>query len=312
MNNNGTHFDSTIVEDNQNELVKCNKKPYLVVFAGKDRGKRYPIDEKLKFIGRGQELDIAIDDERISRVHSSIENKNGKIIVTDCSSTNGTFIDGTKINTIVLSTTAILQIGRTAMKLEFKSDSEILYEDNLLLMATRDGLTRLYNRAYFMQRAKEELVFALRLEAPLGVVLMDIDHFKLVNDTHGHLAGDYILQQIGTLIASSVREVDLAGRYGGEEFVVLLRSNVSKSGMQKFGERLRKTIEKHTFLFNKIHIPITISLGYYFGSGARLPNLSDILDRADQALYTAKQSGRNRVEAWKKADIQKTLLVNNP
>ena len=126
--------------------------------------------------------------------------------------------------------------------------------------ALRDGLTKAFNKKYFTDRLESEFTFATRHESPLALVLFDIDHFKKVNDTHGHQAGDYVLSEISTLLTGALRAEDVFARYGGEEFAVICRgSDIAQA--QVVGERLRKAVEAHRFVYEGTHIPVTISVG---------------------------------------------------
>jgi diguanylate cyclase (GGDEF)-like protein len=126
--------------------------------------------------------------------------------------------------------------------------------------------------------------------------MLDIDLFKNVNDTFGHQAGDYVIHQLSVLISKEKRTEDLFGRYGGEEFIVLLRGDLNAEGANIFCERVRNTIENYKFQFDDKKIPVTVSLGFCLENGKDIKSLDDLILRADQALYRAKQNGRNRVE----------------
>jgi len=126
--------------------------------------------------------------------------------------------------------------------------------------------------------------------------MMDLDHFKLVNDTYGHQAGDYVLSQFASLIVKRIRGEDLFGRYGGEEFVVLMRGAMEPPGAQIFCERVRSTVEQYKFNFNGKDIPVTVSIGVTLRNGGEVKSLEELIQLADKALYKAKNAGRNRVE----------------
>ncbi|MGA2192475.1 MAG: diguanylate cyclase [Nitrospirota bacterium] len=160
------------------------------------------------------------------------------------------------------------------------------------MMATTDGLTGLINHRHFQEKADEEFERCKRLPVPLAVMLMDIDHFKRINDTYGHPVGDAVLKKVSKILRETVRAVDIAARYGGEEFIALLL-NTDLSGAGQMAERIRTSIGKSRFLLNGENIPVTISIGYavYPQDAA---DKKDLIEKADQALYWAKGNGRNR------------------
>ncbi len=270
--------------------------PYLVMYTERNMGKRLDLSEAKVTIGRSPDADIVIDDKRVSKVHCLVQYQKGAILVEDNNSTNGTFLNGQRIDKASVTSSALLQIGGTVMKIEFKNKAEVDYEDELLRKATTDALTGIANRHYFMNRAREELAFARRGNVLLGMVMMDIDHFKKVNDTYGHQAGDYVLSQFASLVDKRIRGEDLFGRYGGEEFSILMRGSMEPPGAKTFCERIRKTVEEFDFNFNGTSIPVTISIGLALRKGAEIQSLDEFIQAADKALYKAKQSGRNRVE----------------
>ena len=272
------------------------KAPYLVVYAGRDTGKRFALREEGETtIGRGREADIVIDDERISRLHCAVVVAGKDITIEDLQSKNGTFLDGDRIEREPLALEASLQIGKTIMRLEYKDRLEIDFEDERFRNATTDPLTGVPNRHFFMCRAREELPLARRLGMPVVVAIIDVDRFKKINDSYGHLAGDYVLGQVAGLIASDKRTEDLLGRYGGDEFVVMLRGKLEKQGALAFCERVRRGVEAFNFVFDGREIPVTVSMGLCFAAPREQPDLEELIARADRVLYRAKEDGRNRV-----------------
>lgn len=176
---------------------------------------------------------------------------------------------------------------------------ELTRADNARLeaLAHTDPLTQLLNRRALVANLVAELDRVRRYNAPLTVLMLDIDHFKLVNDTHGHIAGDLVLEEIGMLLQRAARSVDTVARYGGEEFVIILPETGEQGGMA-FAERLRTKVEWTTFSIGKGQsIHLTISVGLTTFAGARAESAEELLDAADKALYRAKQAGRNLVSA---------------
>ena len=185
-------------------------------------------------------------------------------------------------------------------------------------LAITDPLTGLYNRRFFFNQAKTEFERARRYQGPLSIIMLDIDDFKKINDTYGHLIGDQVLQSLARLCRENVREIDVVGRYGGEEFVILLPETplvisqpvggenssssdgiIINSGAITAAERLRQKVDQNIIQTEKDNLRITISLGVAeYHPDITSPEM--LLDHADQALYLAKQAGKNRVATFEK------------
>ena len=163
----------------------------------------------------------------------------------------------------------------------------------LEMVSRVDGLTQLFNRSHWQSRLAEEFSRAARYQAPLSLIMFDLDHFKSVNDTHGHLGGDAVLVQVSAIIKAALRDSDIAGRYGGEEFGIVL-PNTNAEGARVVAERLRNTIQATPVPFDKIQIPVTASLGIAEFVHS-IKDAEEFIANADAALYEAKESGRNRV-----------------
>lgn len=161
-------------------------------------------------------------------------------------------------------------------------------------LSIRDGLTQLYNHRFLMETLASELSRADRYSSPLSLVLMDLDRFKRVNDRFGHLTGDTVLRGVARAVAASLRAVDAAGRYGGEELMVVL-PQTGREAARRTAERLRQVVEQQRFAADHGDVRVTVSIGVatYPAEGVR--SVSDLVSAADQALYKAKESGRNRV-----------------
>lgn len=187
---------------------------------------------------------------------------------------------------------------RDVVALFMRQASEFLHSlvviDRLRDLAIVDALTGVNNKRYFASRLVEEVLRSQRHETAFSLVLLDLDHFKSVNDTHGHDAGDYVLREIGTLLRSLVRGEDVPARFGGEEFTVIL-SNTDMEGARRFAERLRVGVAGLSLVFRGLPIPLTASLGYgcFPESGG---STDELLQAVDEALYRAKSAGRNRIE----------------
>ncbi len=280
----------------------------LVVINGVDLGKKYELTQDEVIIGRSSKVDIQIDEESISRNHAVIENDGEQVVIRDLRSTNGTYVNDRPVNECSLRDGDQIKVGRTIFKFLTGSNVEASYHDEIYRLTTTDGLTQVYNKRYFLQEMERELSRCLRYQRDLSIVMLDIDHFKPVNDTYGHLAGDHILKQCAQRIVRSIRRDDIFARYGGEEFILLL-PEIAKHQAVKTAEKIRVTIESEPFTFDDVDIPITLSLGVadireYLarsnnnsGNANHEVNTFAFIKLADDRLYKAKEQGRNRVVA---------------
>jgi diguanylate cyclase (GGDEF)-like protein len=174
--------------------------------------------------------------------------------------------------------------------------------EQMNILATTDGLTEISNRRYFLTSAEKEFERSIRYMESLSIIMIDIDHFKKVNDTYGHTTGDEVLHETAQICKQSLREVDLIGRYGGEEFIILLPETDAVEAYL-VAERLCTLIADHKFNTKSGIIHITASLGVASIEDKGY-SIKSLLDHSDQALYTAKQEGRNRVKRYKPTMIQ--------
>ena len=156
-------------------------------------------------------------------------------------------------------------------------------------------MTGAYNRHYFQEIAKQELSLSKREHTSLKIVMLDIDYFKEVNDKHGHLAGDYILSEVANIIRNSIRDYDILCRYGGEEFILLLRGAILLADTEKLCGRIRRQIQDRNFEYGGVSIKLTISIGACFQDDTNELTIEDIISKADKALYESKKHGRNRI-----------------
>lgn len=272
---------------------------YLIVVSGKtSAGKMFKLDRSELVIGRANEADIMLDDEGVSRKHAKvIVRGDGSVQLVDLNSTNGTFNNGEKVDVQALHDGDKIQIGSaTILKFSYQDSIDEALQKNLYESATRDGLTRTHNKKYFLDTLKKEFAYCLRHRLPLSLVLLDIDHFKRINDTYGHQAGDYVLMRVAQRVAEAVRGEDLFARYGGEEFVLLLRETGEDKAFL-LAERLRRLIESSDFTFSGQQIKVTFSAGIATLQDGNYADHEAFVAGADKQLYRAKEAGRNRVEA---------------
>src|SRR3954468_17099273 len=240
---------------------------YVVVMAGSNLGQMYKLDKALLLIGRGDKADLRLVDDGISRDNARIVNEKGQMVLEDLGSTNGTYCNGTRVSRRPLSEGDKILLGSTTiLKFSYHDKLDEAFQRQMSESALRDGLTRAYNKRYFGERIESELLYSLRHDAPVSLIFLDIDHFKVINDHHGHQAGDHVLVQLATLAMSMLGEDDIFARYGGEEFAIIARG-VDVAAAQVLSERIRSSVETHPFAFADTAIPVTISVGVSYAPG---------------------------------------------
>ena len=268
---------------------------YLVVLAGVSAGEMFKLQEDRTVVGRGTKVTLRLNDEGVSREHCAFVREGEKIIVTDLGSTNGTYVNGIKIDRKELTDGDKIMVGSTTiLKFTFHDYLDEVFQRQMYESALRDGLTKVFNKKYFTDYLEKEFAFAARHGGPLALIFLDIDHFKKINDTYGHPAGDHVLAELSQMMVDLLRTEDVLARFGGEEFTVLCRGSDQK-GATVVAERLRSTVEQRKFTFDGKDIPVTISLGVAAIPECVVNDHAAFLAAADKALYEAKRTGRNRV-----------------
>jgi len=190
--------------------------------------------------------------------------------------------------------TSMLRIKRLQEELKDREKDLLEANERLRYMSQTDALTGIDNRRHLEERLAEMFEHSKRLSEPFSCVMCDLDRFKSVNDTYGHAAGDAILKQFSQILMDAAREIDRVGRYGGEEFMLLLPGTVLDAGVT-FAERVRKQVESNTFTFDGTSIRRTASFGVSAWPHPRITDCDALMRAADDALYVAKETGRNRV-----------------
>lgn len=271
-------------------------RPTLLVLAGPVLGARLALSGAPTVFGRSPECDVTLPDEGISSRHFEIRlGPDGRFVVRDLGSTNGTLINGERISgERRLEPGDRLLVGHTPMRFLLYTPAEDDLLDEMEARALQDPLTGLFNRRYFEQRLVQELQFANRHAAMLALAILDIDHFKAVNDGWGHPVGDRLLLEVGSYLRGCVRAEDVVARHGGEEFSILMRET-DEAGARATAERLRAGIEAFPFAQSGNRIPITVSIGVAVVRGRKGLLAAQLVEAADVQLYRAKHEGRNRV-----------------
>jgi diguanylate cyclase (GGDEF)-like protein len=267
---------------------------YLIVLAGENLGQMFPVRDTETVIGRAADASVRLKDDGVSRRHAKILHSEGQVVVEDMKSANGTLVNGQRVDRAVLQDGDKIQVGSTTiLKFTYADRLEEDFQQKMYEAAIHDGLTRAYTKRYLLDRLPTEVAYARRHATPLSLLMMDVDHFKKINDTHGHLAGDYVLVMLAQLISSVLRTEDIFARYGGEEFSILCRG-ATLDNAALLAERLRSRVAGAAFEYQEKRIPVTISIGV--ASYVEDPDAgTKLIAEADAALYQAKREGRNRV-----------------
>jgi two-component system, cell cycle response regulator len=269
------------------------KEACLVVIYGLELGKKFNLTRSQMIIGRSSKADVQIDQEAVSRNHCKILNTGNAVLLRDMGSTNGTYVNDEMIDEYVLRDGDFIKVGRCIFKFLSGSNIENAYHEEIYRLTTVDGLTQIFNRRYFIETLEREIGRALRYRRELSLIMFDVDRFKHVNDTHGHLAGDYVLKHLASVIRARIRREDVLARYGGEEFGIVLPEIDNYNAMQ-FAEKVRRLIEQADFRFEDVAIPVTVSVGVASLHG-EVEDALEFVKAADDNLFAAKESGRNRV-----------------
>ena len=285
------------VSDIMSEPLKPQSKACLIVVAGRTVGQVLPLRKNKMTLGRAIDGDLMFEDPGISRAHARIVCiPDGAVQIIDLDSTNGTYVNGKRIVAQDLCDGDKIQLGpNTIFKFSYQDQIDQQFQRRLYQNATQDGLTQLYNRKYFLDRLATDFNHAIRHGRPLSAALIDVDYFKSINDTHGHLAGDEVLHKLAGVMLQATRDEDLVARWGGEEFAIIYR-DADRARATICGERVRRLVEKTRFVHQDKPLSVTVSIGIATLDGNNLLDVEQLMRTADEYLYLAKRNGRNRVE----------------
>lgn len=290
-------------------------RPALVFLTGDLMAVPIPLERAEVILGRALESDVRINDTKISRRHASVtaisdeKDDRTNYFITDLHSTNGTFLNGQKLQKREpLQNGDKITIGEHILRFELLDEIDREYQRQIRRLISHDDLTGLLSSRSFFSELRREAGLAAEEKRRFCVLMMDIDFFKKVNDTHGHLTGSKTLEEIGECITQNLRTGDVAARFGGEEFAAFLLDAELAQGLVA-AERIRSEIELKNFSVvrqGRMHEThqLTISLGV-----AAFPDDSsdpiELVEMADSALYRAKREGRNRVCSYQELSPEK-------
>ena len=272
---------------------------YLILLSGGIPGTMIPVTSGELDLGRSEENGVALPDPSVSRRHASIEtDEGGQVWLTDQGSTNGTFRNGRRLEAfeaVRIHDGDRLRLGtRVVLKFACPDPEEEEFQRSMFERTVRDLLTGLYNRSYFLDQVRALASRSSANGLGLALLMIDIDHFKDVNDRLGHDAGDAVLRGVASLIRQATRSEDLVARYGGEEFAVALPVATAEMALAR-AEHLRETLAGTPLRFADCRLRVTASIGVAFQPRGESRDCEALITTADHALYRAKNSGRNRV-----------------
>ncbi len=269
--------------------------PVLILYDGDEIGALHQLTKDETVIGRTPVCDIVIPETRVSRCHAMLRRMapgTDQFELIDLGSTNRTFLNGTPVHRASLQSGDKIGIGGRLLTFSMLDKTDFAYHARIVQMIHVDELTGLLTKRSLYRALELEIIRARRYKHPVSVLMMDLDHFKQVNDAYGHLVGSECLAQVGQLIRECTRETDVNGRYGGEEFITFLPETDTQAAFI-VAERIRGAMEARKFVTEGICYHVCISIGI-----ATLPlhgdELESLVRAADCALYQAKNTGRNR------------------
>ena len=294
----------------QASATPLERRPALVSLRGELLAVPIPLDRDEVTLGRALEADVRINDSRASRLHARIivernaEHGAVRCIIRDLASTNGTLINGQPLTEAVLSEGDKISIGDQLFRFDMLDEIDREFQQQIHRLISHDELTGLLTSKSFFSELRREAAKAEVKSHPFCVLMMDVDHFKQVNDTYGHLVGSQTLEEIGGVIMRALRAGDVAARFGGEEFAAFLLDADYAQGLVA-AERVRSAVQNYEFSAARRDAPaptgtlrITISIGVAsFPDDAKDP--IELIELADSALYRAKRGGRNRISAYR-------------
>lgn len=289
---------------------RADLRPALVFLRGELLAVQIPLDREQVTLGRALDADIRVNDQRASRLHARIncepneQTGETRYRLSDLESTNGTILNGKPIESAFLEDGDKFEIGEQLIRFEMLDEIDREFQQRIHRLLVHDELTGLLTSKSFFSELRREAARAEAEDMPFCVLMMDIDYFKEVNDTYGHLVGSETLEDVGAVLKKSLRAGDVGARFGGEEFAAFLLDADYGQGMIA-AERVRAAIEKHEFPavrrdgaepIKTHHITISIGVASYPEDG-RDP--LQLVEMADSALYRAKRNGRNQVCAYR-------------
>ena len=272
--------------------VAINRQPMLVALHGPLLGRTFAIEQPVMTIGRASQCEIQIEDDKVSRRHAEINLRDGQVWLTDLQSTNGSYVNSKRISETPLKDGDLILIGRVLFKFINSSVVENRFLGQMYSNATTDFLTGIANRQQIINLLEQEFNRARRYNRPLSILVYDIDRFKEINDTYGHLSGDQMLIESSRIVKDHLRIEDHYGRLGGDEFLIICPETPADNALA-LGKRIQVVLSKTDFLVKDKVVFFTISVGVATLS-PKVSSPDEFSLLADEALYRAKNAGRNQ------------------
>jgi diguanylate cyclase (GGDEF)-like protein len=259
-------------------------------------GSRHGLGNTDLMIGRDEDCHICVKDKSVSRQHARIQRETEGFFVLDLGSTNGTHVNDIPAFKTLLQDGDYLRVGCSIFRFLAGDNVETEYYEEIHRLTIIDALTGSHNKRFLLEFLDQEIKRSNRYGRPLALTLFDIDRFKTLNDQFGHLAGDFVLRELGALVRGNIRKEELFARYGGEEFALVM-PETSQDGAIRAAERHRQAVADHPFEFEGRPLQVTISSGVTATPGNESLTPTDFIRQADEKLYLAKEAGRNCVKA---------------
>ena len=269
--------------------------PHLTLLVGPLPGRMFRFVEPETSLGRAGDCDIHFVAAGVSRLHATLRRlDNGDVELVDDASTNGTYVNGVRTPREVLHDGDKIQLGPdVVLRYNLQDAIDEAFQRRQFEAMTRDGLTGCFNRMYFDEELFREMSYAQRSGGSISIAMIDLDHYKKINDTHGHAAGDQVLAGVGRVLVDMLRQYDLVARVGGEEFALLMRNADLATG-RLVAERVRERIARLVVAIGGgKQLNVTASVGVASLSEDRKSDVTLLMRTADSRLYAAKRRGRN-------------------
>ena len=290
------------MKDDKTALININSNDFknerwksCIIIEGDQIGKIFNLIKQHNIIGRVEDADICLDSPTVSRKHAEIrfDNRNG-IFIKDLNSSNGTYVNGKKITETDLQEGDIFSIGIYKLKVASLSKHDTIFFQRMMDNAEKDSLTGMYNKGFITRFLDSATTQSGHVKKLVSIAMVDIDHFKSINDTFGHIAGDAVLKDIAAVFCTYLRSADKYGRFGGEEFLIIF-DRTSLHDAQIISERIRKMVMEHKTVYENHAITVTISIGLASNENSQIHDAESLIKLADEKLYVAKKNGRNQV-----------------
>lgn len=272
--------------------VAAEQRALLLVLSGTRLGHRMVLGDAAVDVGRGSAAGLILDADSVSRKHARIERFGGGHKIVDLGSTNGTYVNGIRTKEQILKDGDRIGIGKALLKYLAGGNIEGAYHEEIQRLMRYDPLTNIFNKRHFDESLRLSIFTAAGGARPLSLIVFDLDHFKRVNDTHGHMAGDAVLCGASVAVQRILAPTELFGRIGGEEFAVLCEDTDLSLALER-AEAIRRAVSRGPYAFEDKKLSATVSVGVAQLSGAE--EAEALFDRADAQLYAAKAAGRNCV-----------------